>query len=100
MAKEVYLNPIAEINYENILDYVFDNFGITVTNNFIERFEQTCVLIGENPEIYPFSNRSKQIRKCVLTKHNTIYFKEYDNSIRIIIIFDSRQDPDKLNALI
>jgi CRISPR/Cas system-associated protein endoribonuclease Cas2 len=35
-----------------------------------------------------------------VTKHNTIYFNEYTNFIRITVIFDNRQDPDKLNSII
>jgi plasmid stabilization system protein ParE len=90
MAKEVVLTPTVEENYEAILDYVFKNFGGIVTNNFI----------SETLEIYPFSSKSKQVRKCVVTKHNTIYFNEYTNFIRITVIFDNRQDPDKLNSII
>jgi plasmid stabilization system protein ParE len=100
MAKEVVLTPTVEENYEAILDYVFKNFGGIVTNNFINRFWEACLLISETLEIYPFSSKSKQVRKCVVTKHNTIYFNEYTNFIRITVIFDNRQDPDKLNSII
>lgn len=76
------------------------NWGTTVTSNFIARFENLCELLSENPAIFPFINRSKQVQKCVLTKHNILYFKEYANSIKILTIFDTRQAPEKLASLI
>ena len=88
------------MNYEDIVDYLIANWGITVTNNFIERFESVCELLAENPDIYPFINKAKQIQKCVLTKHNIIYFKETTDAIKILVLFDTRQDPDKLLLLL
>lgn len=100
MAKEVILTPLAIINYEAIVDYLMLNWGTTVTSNFIARFENLCVLLSENPAIFPFVNKSKQVQKCVLTKHNVLYFKEYTNSIKILTVFDIRQNPEKLASLV
>ena len=75
MAKEVILTPLAIINYEDIVDYLMLNWGTTVTSNFIARFENLCELLSENPAIFPFINRSKQVQKCVLTKHNILTLK-------------------------
>ncbi len=44
MAKDLILTPIAQINYENIIEYLLDNWGIGVTNNFIDRFEKVSEL--------------------------------------------------------
>jgi plasmid stabilization system protein ParE len=100
MIKEVILTPIAERDYELVLDYLFNKFGILVMDDFIKRLEKVCQLISQDPEIYPYLDKAKQIRKCVVTKHNVIYFKEYDTTIRIITIFDTRQNPNKLDMFI
>lgn len=100
MVKEVVLTAVAEEDYEIVLDYLFNKFGILVTNGFIERFEEICLLISQDPEIYPYFDKRKQIRKCVVTKHNMMYFKEYATFIRIITIFDTRQNPDRLDTFI
>lgn len=100
MAKEVILTPLAANNYENIIDYLVLKWGLKTANDFIERFETVCEFLAENPEIFPFVNIAKKIQKCVLTKHNVIYFKETDGFIRILVIFDTRQNPDKLLLLI
>ena len=99
MTKEVILSPRAERNYEHITDYVFNKWGSLATNKFISRFEESCVLIASNPDIYPFVNKVRQVRRCVVTKHNTVYFIEHEDIIKILTIFDTRQNPDKLNMV-
>lgn len=71
MAKVVILTPLAIINYEDIVDYLMLNWGTTVTSNFIARFENLCELLSENPAIFPFINRSKQVQNVCLP--NTTY---------------------------
>ncbi|MGZ3874642.1 MAG: type II toxin-antitoxin system RelE/ParE family toxin [Mucilaginibacter sp.] len=100
MAKDVILTPIAQVNYENIIEYLLNNWGSNVTNNFIERFEKIANLLSEHPEIFPFTNKVKQIQKCVLTKHNILYFKNTPSAIKILTVFDTRQSPEKLSLII
>ena len=100
MTKEVILTPLAVINYENIIDYLFVNWGARVTENFIKRFEKVCDILVETPGIYPYVSKVKKVQKCVLTKHNIIYFKDTKSAIRILTIFDTRQTPEKLSLII
>jgi plasmid stabilization system protein ParE len=99
MAKEVFLTQLAVDNYENIIEYLIDKWGVTSANNFIDRFSEIRILLSESPELFSFEDKIKQVRKCVITKHNTLYFKETVDSIRILTIFDTRQNPDKLNSV-
>ena len=99
MTKEVILTPRAEKNYEHITDYVFYKWGVLATNRFISRFQEACTLIASSPEIYPFADKNKEVRKCVVTKHNTVYFIERENTITILTIFDTRQNPNKLDMV-
>jgi plasmid stabilization system protein ParE len=100
MVKEVILTPLAVENYERILEYLISEWGIPTANNFIERFDQVRIILAKNTEIFPFENRVKQIQKCILTKHNILYFKETKREIKILTIFDTRQDPRKLTKII
>jgi len=100
MAREVILTPLAEINYEGVVKYLVNNWSTRVAENFITRFEKICELLVENPGIFPYYNKAQKIQKCVLTKHNVIYFKSTPNAIKILTIFDTRQNPDKLAAII
>jgi plasmid stabilization system protein ParE len=100
MAKEVILTPTANRNFLTIIDYLNANWGINVTNNFIDRFEHVLVLLAEDPGMFQFVNKIKQVQKCIVTKHNILYFKETTEVIKIITIFDTRQNPKKLDSII
>ena len=71
-----------------------------MAEKFLQRFEQVCDLISFNPDIYPIIYKKEKIRKCILTKQNTIYFREHKKLIEVITIFDTRQNPNKLVELI
>jgi plasmid stabilization system protein ParE len=100
MAKEVVLTPTAQRNFLSIIDYLTANWGINVTNNFIDRFEKILILLAEDPGMFQFTDKIKKIQKCIVTKHNILYFKETPRVVRIITIFDTRQDPQKLTHII
>ena len=100
MAKLIILTTIAESDLEGITDYLIENWGISVCEKFISRFENVCDLIAASPHVYPLIHKKKKIRKCVLTRQNTIYYRENGHQIEIISIFDSRMDPDKLSNLL
>lgn len=97
MNKEIFLTPIAKKDLEKIITYLTEFWDIQAASNFLNRFEQISSLIKSYPEIYPFVSKEKEIRKCILTKHNIIYFKLSGNTIQILAIFDTRQNPEKLS---
>jgi len=100
MAKEVILTPIADRNIMKIVDYLTVMWGLKVANNFIDRFEQVIILLAEDPDMFQFADRIKRVQKCHVTKHNILYFKQTSKTIKIISIFDTRQDPKKLSSII
>ena len=99
MAKEVILTPIALQDFQNIVDYLNYKWDISTVNNFIDRFEKVIVLLSTNATPFPFVDHDKEIQKCLLTKHNTLFFIETENEIKILTIFDNRQDPEKLTFI-
>lgn len=96
MANQIVWSPLAENDLLQILDYLQENWNEEVTITFLEIIENLISQIGKNPKQFPLINKGKQIRKCVLTKHNTLFYRYSKNTIAILRIFDSRQNPDKL----
>jgi plasmid stabilization system protein ParE len=99
VTREIILTPIAEAELEQITDYLYHKWNNTVVSNFIDRFKKVCRLLLSSPEIYPYINKSLRIQKCVLSKHNTIFFIEEKEAIYILRVFDTRQSPDKISGL-
>jgi plasmid stabilization system protein ParE len=96
MHKPIIWSPLSEDDFANILEYLHKNWDNKVAVNFIELTENVLNQIALNPKQFPFSYKRKKIRKCVLTKHNTLFYRDGKISIEILRIYDTRQDPNTL----
>jgi len=96
MVREIIWSPASEKDFESILDYLQNNWSHRVISKFINKIDDNINLILGDPRIFPVINEELQIRKSVITKHNTLFYREIGSKIEIVRIFDSRQDPKKL----
>jgi plasmid stabilization system protein ParE len=96
MSKPIIWSPLSENDFENILDYLDKNWGKKVASNFIELTENLLNQLTINPRQYPIFYKRKKVRKCVLTKHNSLFYRDGKTSIEILRIYDTRQDPNTL----
>ncbi len=96
MPKQIIWSPLAETDLANILEYLDKNWERKVSVNFIELTDILVIQISINPRQFPFINRRKGIRKCVLTKQNTLFYRERRSAVEILRIYDTRQDPNTL----
>lgn len=96
MRKPIIWSPLSENDFISILDYLQINWNEKVVSDFIDINEDVIGQITTNPTQFPIINKKKQIRKCVITKHNTLFYRDRKESIDILRIFDTRQDPHKL----
>ena len=96
MHKQIIWSALSEKDFVSILDYLQKNWDDKVVQGFIEITNGSIELISNNPKQFPMIDKIKKVRKCVLTKHNTIYYRDRKTYIDILRIFDNRQDPRKL----
>jgi len=96
MPKQVIWSPLSERDFENILEYLSVNWEVNVAARFIDIVDELIDQIVLNPRQFPVIQKRYKIRKCVITKHNTLYYRESKNCIDILRIYDNRQDPKKL----
>ena len=97
MTKHIIWSPASEKDFEAILEYINTRWNRRVILRFINKVDDTIGLISENPKLFPLINEELQIRKCVITKQNTLFYREVKQNIEVVRLFDSRQDPKKLN---
>ncbi len=96
MHRTVNWSPLAEKDFVCILEYLQENWGDKVLGNFIEITNKMIGQITLNPRQFPTINKKLKVRKCVLTKHNSLFYKIGPQSINVLRIYDTRQDPKKL----
>jgi plasmid stabilization system protein ParE len=96
MPRVVEWAPLAENDMVNILTYLQLNWENEVVTNFIGITDRMVGQIVLNPKQFPIVNKKYMVRKCVLTKHNTLFYTIHTHRIHILRIYDTRQNPRKL----
>ncbi len=83
-------------NLKAIVNYLEIRWTKREIIKFSQLLENKITIIIDNPFLFPESIKSKGIRKAVLTKQTTIYYRIIDNEIHLITLYDNRQNPNKL----
>ncbi|MGM0636567.1 MAG: type II toxin-antitoxin system RelE/ParE family toxin [Bacteroidota bacterium] len=65
---------------------------------FIQKLDHNIEIIRNQPEVFPESKKGKKLRRCVITKQTTLYYRFNSKRINVVTIFDTRQNPNKLNS--
>ncbi len=99
MHREIIWSPLAEEDLGSILEYLSENWNQRVIIRFLNKIDIVTNQISKNPNQYPIINKKLQVRKCVVTKQNTLFYREIEKQIEILRLYDTRQDPKKLKFI-
>ena len=72
-----------------------DNWTENELIQFANAVDHTVEIISRHPEIFPVSNKKRKIRKAVVDNNNTIFYRIVKDSIQILSVFGTKQDPAK-----
>lgn len=98
--ENVIWSPSSKTDIVNISQYLMHEWGKNVLSRFLLKLNRLISQIVVNPKQYPLINRKLSVRKCVITKQNTLYYRIKNQNIEIVRIYDTRQDPVKLKILL
>lgn len=95
---EVFFSDLAKDNLKNLTNYLLEQWGYKVKQNFIAKLDKKIEQISVFPESCPKSLQFGGIYKCIVTKQITFFYRvNFDrDEIEVIALFDTRQDLDKL----
>lgn len=96
MPFEVRYSTRAFSEYEKILDYVFEKFGSEVVIKVDKHFDEVIDQIAINPFLYPYSNKIKNIRRCVISKQTTLYYRFNGESVELVSFRGNLLNPKTL----
>ena len=75
MPKKIIWSPDSERDLEIILEYLSDEWESSVAVKFQDIMEDLTKQISIKPRQFPLIHNRLNIRKCVITKHNTLYYR-------------------------
>ena len=80
---------------EKTLEYLQENWTEKELRNLAAKLDETVALLSQNPTLFQVSEIKKEIRRVVILKHNTLYYRIMNEQVEIISFFSNRQSPKK-----
>lgn len=96
MPKAVVWSLLADQDFNDILNYLASKWEPAVAEHFMELTFKLIQQISDRPKQFPLIYKRGKVRKCVISKHNSIIYREQNEEIEILRVFDTRQHPKKL----
>lgn len=88
-------SPKALKKFIEISDSISKKWNLKTAIEFSYKVDKAIAGLRTMPEAFPESSK-KKIRKCVISKQTTAFYRFKKDTIEIIILFDTRQNPKKL----
>ncbi len=87
----------ADKEFDEIIDYLAKEWNVKVKNNFINNFYNKLDLILMFPELGKLISKTKKVRGILITEHIRLYYRIKNKRIIIMTLYDTRQDPEKMD---
>lgn len=99
MKREVVITLRAQLEIQSIFEYLEIRWNEKTKRNFANKINAIIIQIVENPELFPVSAINKKIRKGVVSKQCSLFYHFNSKYIVVVSVFDTRQDPTKINKI-
>ena len=86
----------ASSDFISISDYLVSTWGLNSAISFEILVEDSLGLIQKFPEMHKFYDINKEIRKCVLNRHTSLYYRVEKRCIRILGLVSNRRNPKSI----
>jgi hypothetical protein len=96
---EIIWSSKARITFFGVLDYLDKNWTRKEMIQFNLKTQIIINAIRKNPGIFPASVKFKEVRRAIIDKNNSLFYKidDHPQKIYLLTFFDNRQNPVKLN---
>ena len=81
---------------DSLLVYLEEEWSTKVKQDFVLKLDKSLKQIQKLPDSFPESEKIRGLRKCVVTKQTTVFYKYSETTIDVVTIFDNRQNPKSL----
>ena len=93
---EIVWTDEAKQGLNNIIRYLETHWTEKELKKFFKRLEKAIKLVSERPELFSASGTKSGVRIFVFIKQVSLYYKEENDKVFIVSLFDNRMDPSKL----
>lgn len=77
------------------MSYLDEHWGESVASDFIKLVDSKILLLASQPNIGIRSQKLKDVRSILVTKHNRLTYRVKDNTLIVLNLSDTRRYPKK-----
>ncbi len=96
MALDIFWTPKAIETFNQVIDYLSENWTEKVVQDFTHKVDKTLKLLQSNHVTFRTTDKL-DVFEVLITKHNLLIYRVKANQIQLLRFFDTRQHPDKKN---
>lgn len=92
MALTIYWSKRADKKFDEIISFLNDEWGETVTKTFVRKVYDFLEILQVFPEIGSLESKENNIRGFVIVKQLTLFYKIKNDKIVLLNFFDNRMN--------
>ncbi len=100
MSLPIKWSPASKDEFAELLEYVETQFGLDAALKLLDKTDRVLDGISEHPAMFPASGASPAIRKAVITKQTSLFYRITIMEVQLLHFWDNRRNPDTLEFLI
>lgn len=97
---KVFFTPLAQEGLDFIVEYLDTTWGTRVKDEFLNEINHCIELISKEPNLFPLFKDFPDVRRCVISSYNSLFYRIKNAQIQVLAIWDNRMDPESLKRLI
>ncbi len=91
MEKKIVVSKRFQKNALRVYDYLLKEHSAKTAFAFLDKLQQRVELIIQYPEIGKPSQKKVNVRSVTLQPYNRIYYRNKNNAIELLCLFDMRK---------
>ncbi len=95
MAYKISWTNIAFQDYQKVIEYLIAEWSLTDAVNFENTVKKKLANLSRQPFIGIVSQKNPFVISILLSKYNRLYYRVKEETIELLNVFDTRQNPDR-----
>ncbi len=87
--------PRADSELDEVISYLEENWSEKEIHNLAIKLDDVLEIIANNPYVFQVSDLRYDIRRAVVAKYNSLYYRINGNYIEILSFYNNRKNPHK-----
>uniref|UniRef100_UPI004049B5B0 hypothetical protein n=1 Tax=Gelidibacter sp. TaxID=2018083 RepID=UPI004049B5B0 len=97
---EVIWTKLAKITYVEVIENLKIRWTFKEIKTFYDLTNNTINSITSNQIEYPYVNKRKGVKKAIIHKNVSLFFREDHQKLYLITFFNNRMNPETLKKLL